>query len=501
MSMKNGINMNQLKSMKWFIWALIGVFILLQPSYIHPDEHFQSLEILATKIGGIKGTIPWEFTRSYSARSFVPLYISYWWIFQFSNVLSPMWVLRLVRLQNFLLYLLVSGYALNHLKYSGHQAKFMLQSSYILYCYQSRSFSNSLETLLVLIALSLVSDLMRIPHGKHGMVKSALLAVVITLGVFNRITFPVFLFLPSIVLFVKFYLRSWRSLMVLGLTAALTAFSFIYVDTAIYGGSDWIIAPWNNFKYNLDESNLAQHGLHPRYIHILVNFPQIVGPAILFLRPPRKSLRGWFTDIPVLSVISGLSLLSVFKHQELRFLVPLAPLALMSLNFNKYWKTYGVKIWIAFNIIMAIIMGVLHQGGIVPLLGVMSEEPLGVHVWWKTYSPPTWIYANQRLISSTTNFVDGMEKVDNVPFSIVHDHVVDLKGCDEQLLDHTLNQFLLQNATVQVIAPDSVGDRLKSLQDNYKFQSLQRWPLHLDLDHIDLSSNLLGITRYAVSRK
>ncbi|CAR28002.1 hypothetical protein ZYGR_0N04900 [Zygosaccharomyces rouxii] len=495
------MNIDPLKSMKWLIWALIGVFIALQPSYIHPDEHFQSLEVLATRIGGVKGSIPWEFTQDHSARSFVPLYISHWWVFQFYGILSPLWILRLVRLQNFGLYLLISRYALNHLTHSGSQAEFLLQSSYIAWCHQSHSFSNSLETLLVLIALSLYSDLTKVPNGHHAMVKSAVLSIVITLGVFNRITFPVFLLIPSVVLFVKFYLRSWRSLMVLGITILLSALSFIYVDTLIYGGSRWVIAPWNNFKYNLDESNLAQHGLHPRYTHVLVNFPQLVGPTVLFLQIPRKSLRGWFTNIPVLSALSGLALLSVFKHQELRFLIPLAPLTLMSLKFNSYWKTYGVKAWIGFNIIMATVMGVLHQGGIVPLLDLIRDEPVGVHIWWKTYSPPTWMYANQRLITSTTNFVDNVERVDNVPFSSIHDHVVDLKGCDETLLNHTLHQFLLQNTNVQIIAPNSVAHRLESLQDNYHFQSLQSWPIHLDLDHIDFSSKLLGITQYSVTRR
>lgn len=487
--------------MKWLLWTLIGVFIALQPSYIHPDEHFQSLEVLATRIWGIKGSIPWEFSRVHSARSFVPLYISYWWVFQLHGILSPIWILRLIRLQNFGLYLLVSRYALNHLMHSGTQAEFVLQSSYIAWCHQSHSFSNSLETLLLLIALSLYSDLICTPYGKHAMAKSAVLSVVIALGIFNRITFPVFLVLPSIVLFVKFYLRSWRSLMVLGFTLLLSALSFIYVDTLIYGCSYWVIAPWNNLKYNLDETNLAQHGLHPRYTHIFVNFPQIVGPAVLFLQLPRRSLRGWLADIPLLSVLSGLALLSVFKHQELRFLIPLAPLMLMSLRFNKFWKTYGVKTWIGFNIIMAIIMGVLHQGGIVPLLDVMRGEPLGVHIWWKTYSPPTWMYSNQEMLYSTTNFVDDVEKVDNIPFSSIHDHVVDLKGSDEKLLNYTLDQFLLQTTNVQVIAPNSIAHRLKLLQDNYQFQSLQSWPIHLDLDHIGQSGKSLGISMYSVVRR
>lgn len=146
-------------------------------------------------------------------------------------------------------------------------------------------------------------------------------------------------------------------------------------------------------------------------------------------------------------------------------------------------------------------MGVLHQGGIVPLLDVMREEPLGVHIWWKTYSPPTWMYSNQRTLYSTTNFVDDVEKVDNIPFSSIHDHVVDLKGSDEKLLNYTLDQFLLQTTNVQLIAPNSIAHRLKSLQDNYQFQSLQSWPIHLDLDHIGQSGKILGISRYSVVRR
>lgn len=488
--------------MNWFFWAFVGLIFALQPSYIHPDEHFQSLEVLAVKIGGIKGSIPWEFAQSHAARSFVPLYFSYWFAFQFYHFLGPLGVLRLIRLQNYGLYLVVSRYALKHLAHSGDHVGALLASSYIAWCYQSHSFSNSLETLLLLFALSLYSDMIRKPSGDHAIAKSVLLAIIITLGVFNRITFPVFLFLPSVSLFFKFYARSWRSLVVFILTLFLSTLFCIYADTLIYGSeSGWVIAPWNNFKYNFDESNLAQHGLHPRYTHILVNFPQLVGPVFLFLQTPRKSLRGWFSDMPLLSVLSGTALLSIFKHQELRFLIPLAPLTLMGLKFNRYWKNYGIKIWIGFNLLMAIVLGSLHQGGIIPLLDSMPKEPLNVHIWWKTYSPPTWMYANERLTSSTTNFVDNVEKVDDVPFTIVHDHIVDLKGCDEKLLNYTLDQFLLQNANIQLIAPKSVEHRLEPLQDDFQFQSLQSWPLHLDLDHINLPRGLLGITQYSVTRR
>lgn len=41
------------------------------------------------------------------------------------------------------------------------------------------------------------------------------------------------------------------------------------------GSLTWTIL--NNLRYNLDETNLAQHGLHPRYLHLLVNYPVLFG--------------------------------------------------------------------------------------------------------------------------------------------------------------------------------------------------------------------------------
>lgn len=42
--------------------------------------------------------------------------------------------------------------------------------------------------------------------------------------------------------------------------------------------------PVNAMMYNLKSSNLAQHGLHPRWLHIVVNFPLLFGlPLVGFL--------------------------------------------------------------------------------------------------------------------------------------------------------------------------------------------------------------------------
>lgn len=473
----------------------------IQSSYIHPDEHFQSLEVLAVKFGQIKGTIPWEFDKANAARSFIPLYVNYGLIFKLFGVDNPKLLLRLVRLLNFLTYVWAYKFALIHMAHSV-QADLLISTSYVTWCFQSHSFSNSLETILLLIVLSLYSDMIRFPHKEHR-IKSAILGVAIVLGVFNRITFPSFILLPSIVVFWNFFRKSWLSFAIFTVSLLSSMATFIYFDTLLYSSTRYVVAPWNNFQYNLDQSNLAKHGLHPWYTHSLINLPQLLGPSILFIRPPRRSVKLLLNNMSLLSIASGITLLSVFKHQELRFLIPLAPLSFMCLRFRESWNKIGFPIWILFNLVMAMIMGCLHQSGVIRIIESIHRDQLGVHVWWKTYSPPTWMYANEELITSTTNFVDDVERVDNVPFSIVRNHMVDLKGCDVGLLNDTLNQFLSQGANVTLIAPRSVSRLLTALNTEFHFRPMRQNRLHLDLDHIDVAdaaSWAMGITEYSVTR-
>lgn len=42
-----------------------------------------------------------------------------------------------------------------------------------------------------------------------------------------------------------------------------------------------LITPLENLRYNLDAGNLAEHGIHPRYLHLLVNLPLLFGPLAL----------------------------------------------------------------------------------------------------------------------------------------------------------------------------------------------------------------------------
>jgi phosphatidylinositol glycan class Z len=48
--------------------------------------------------------------------------------------------------------------------------------------------------------------------------------------------------------------------------------------------------------------------------------------------------------------------------------------------------------WIVFNLVFGVLMGIYHQGGIVPTQVYLSHQADATHaVWWKTYSPPIWL--------------------------------------------------------------------------------------------------------------
>lgn len=97
----------------------------------------------------------------------------------------------------------------------------LVASSYVTWTYQTHTFSNSLETLLVAWGLVLIR---RIVENKVRSVicgetlstdflqessyfSYAVLSFIAVVGVFNRITFPAFLLLPGLQLLPYFYRR------------------------------------------------------------------------------------------------------------------------------------------------------------------------------------------------------------------------------------------------------------------------------------------------------
>ncbi|CCF58508.1 hypothetical protein KAFR_0E03570 [Kazachstania africana CBS 2517] len=493
----------------------IGAVVAMQMAYIHPDEHFQSLEIMMKKFMDVSGTTAWEFDNMNAARSYAPLLLFYGPIFfimsQMFHLESPLLVLYLVRLQQYLVYIAVMKLSLKILLPSKRQrrrADFLISTSYITWCFQSHTFSNSNETLLLLLVLSIFHLQIVNDNSTHSTLSIAS-GFLITVGIFNRITFPGFILLPSFLVFFKFYVKHWKSLLLLMISIACSCYVCALIDTRFYHSSTLLLAPLNNLKYNLNVNNLAEHGLHPRYLHLSVNLPQILLSGLLYIIPrDTETAAQQIKTLPFLSIISSLIVLSSFQHQESRFLVPLLPLFCIIFTTSKYRHSSALlKLWIVSNLIMGIIMGCLHQSGVLNVLQYFHtpQHSTTVDIWWKTYSPPTWMYMKNALTVSTTNFVDDVEKIDLIDFSNTNNHVVDLKGCDFDLLNSTIYGFLEKVNHITLIAPDSIKKHLDPmLGSNLLMEQIYHSSSHLDLDHFDFedfSSFKLGISVYRISHQ
>jgi phosphatidylinositol glycan class Z len=195
-------------------------------------------------------------------------------------------------------------------------------TSYIAFVYLTRTFSNSIETVLFAILMFLVLKSIKSQYvlnekfifDKKNIKKNVstpkrfrlfdiykfnyladLIGLIICIGIFNRPTFIIFAFVPlAYWLFygldncnftsqmISFFIRRAISLCKLALPASIL---FVLIDTiyfyeiknisqlkdAIFIHNKLVITPYNFFQYNSKSDNVKQHGEHPFYQHFLIN--------------------------------------------------------------------------------------------------------------------------------------------------------------------------------------------------------------------------------------
>jgi len=374
------------------------------------------------KVGGTFGWPSyqtWEFTSSTPVRSVFPLWLVYGppltvfkWISEglgYDDV-SPLAVFYLLRVLMFLLSFILGDWALHELlplKRERAVGLVLVASSYVTWTYQMHTFSNSIETLIVLWCIVLMRRMR--DNNEHTQVRLCVaLAFLGVFGIFNRITFPAFLIVPAVQLLPGLLVRPLR-IPIMFLTSAVTTLVAVAIDTEHYSGNRFrfrktldtaVFTPWNNLAYNLDSANLAQHGLHPFWQHFVANLPQLIGPALpLLIASSRRNSLYW-------SGIVGIALLSCFRHQEPRFLLPAVPLLLSAVNLPKRFTRVWVCAWVAFNILAGVLFGSYHQAGVVPMQDWIGQQSGVAHVlWWKTYSPPRWLLGHENAYASTTDLM------------------------------------------------------------------------------------------------
>lgn len=175
----------------------------------------------------------WEFTSDHPIRSVFPLWPVYglpmlllrWlWIGNGQDgEIPPIAVFWTLRVLMFLTSFVLEDWALHELIPSPRHrrvAVLLVASSYVTWTYQTHTFSNSVETLVVAWSLVLIqrivdSQVCRSPvsprdlqlttsQQRSSILSSTVLGVFAVFGIFNRITFPAFLLIPGIQLIPHF---------------------------------------------------------------------------------------------------------------------------------------------------------------------------------------------------------------------------------------------------------------------------------------------------------
>lgn len=247
-----------------------------------------------------------------------------------------------------------------------------------------------------------------------------------------------------------------------------------------------IITPLNNLLYNTNTSNLAQHGLHPRHQHLTANLLQLLGPAYivmllsLFSRPLVPT---WMRNTRALSALSATTLLSLFPHQEPRFLLPCVPLLLSCIRIK---RPIFLATWIIFNAAMGLLMGIYHQGGVVPTQLAIPElvsTPATVF-WWKTYSPPLWLLGNNSHVTTHDLMGSpGPEMIGHLDLSV--------PACGTPS-----STFLVAPASADFL--DQYMDRGTPIQ----LQPLWSYGNHLNLDDLDFAEDgILPTLKRVIGRR
>jgi GPI mannosyltransferase 4 len=157
----------------------------------------------------------WEFTSETPIRSVFPLWLVYGlpmlilrslWEGLRKDTLPPAIVYWTLRILMFSLSFVLEDWALLELINSSKQRRIAIiltASSYVTWTYQTHTFSNAIETLIVLWSLVLISRIIQ-DKERSGIFTCMVLSFLLVLGCFNRTTFPAYLLVPGLQLLPHF---------------------------------------------------------------------------------------------------------------------------------------------------------------------------------------------------------------------------------------------------------------------------------------------------------
>ncbi|XP_077491174.1 phosphatidylinositol glycan anchor biosynthesis class Z [Amblyomma americanum] len=418
----------------WIVLALLRITLVFAPqtSYIHPDEFFQSTEVVAGDLFGIKVHRTWEFTSLHPIRSAAVIYMTaglplcvlkcIWYLIGAPGTVPSPYMLLVVPRLFACLASFACDYAVYHLSAPSRRIKSLglFASSYVALVFYTRTFSNSVESWLLALLLVCVKnvvqgDQLKLKDSQVKVSRSyAIIAALLCLGTFNRPSFVCFA-LPAVIFWlfsrvacvVKTKKRRSNALIALQLVKRVSklaslclvfAAPLVIADTCYFhpeafsrriledpASLQLVVTPLNFIRYNLNVKNLESHGSHPYYLHLVLNVPLLynvlgvialwASAKILYSNMSSISRLGGPETLPVSKTMDTLVgctvLLAICTLSFFKHQEPrfLVPLLVpVVLLAQRYFSTRLAAVWTVANIACLLFFGFFHQGGLVPCL-------------------------------------------------------------------------------------------------------------------------------------
>mmetsp|Transcript_310 Transcript_310/g.449 ORF Transcript_310/g.449 Transcript_310/m.449 type:complete len:598 (+) Transcript_310:130-1923(+) len=408
--------MAKLKNNNMLLFVSLAVFrvlnaLLLQTQF-DPDEYWQTLEPAYCEAFDGNCAYTWEWTRRASTSSWfdqifhgpvrsylsiVPTYLFYKVVQNVEWLHTPFWVSKGPLLCNAVLVAAVTDYCIWYIvannSFSHSTVKdstCLTQAWWALFCsitswFQAytlvRTYSNSLETLMLVLGIALLSDL-----RSSGLAGPKIAFILGGMSVAIRFT-ALAAWVPLGILWALYSQSNGTSIQKLfhrllnpcasyGLVGLL--FSMV-VDRYFY--NFWTLPVLGNLHFNVIEGLGSLYGTHPTHWYLTAGIPVMTGLLLPFLIVAavtdlirRQHTKNHLRNTCWIVILSYLTLHSASSHKEFRFLLPLLPLMCIiagplladQLDITKFPRrkvlsASTIFLFIAVNLLAFLYLGVLHQ--------------------------------------------------------------------------------------------------------------------------------------------
>lgn len=305
---------------------LLGLVIhiisgLISSGPIHPDEHFQSLEFLGTKLYGTSVfDLPWEYDQK--IRPWVQVGFLYLIAWPLKSLLSPASLEILFRVIYSLISMIgmISLISLTIEKFKNEKIRvvyiFLSQFLWIIPFMGARLLSGTLATSIFFIGLYFFKR-----NKQMTVVDIICSSLFLTLSFYIRYQMAFFL-LP---LFIHTLIFNWdQRVNTLKTLLLCSAVLLCMVGVDFWGYGELTFTPWNYFVSNILKNKASEYGMYPWWWYFWI-IPSRLGPALGYI-----SLLALFLYIGrrYKDYISWMMLLFLFihilvPHKEFRFLFPI----------------------------------------------------------------------------------------------------------------------------------------------------------------------------------